>query len=135
MNRHERRAKQSAFKKQVKKVIKSDEWGSWSDVHSNVFAHKFENGVKFFNNDIYSVQIFNDNGQIVAGIRRHDESSNIPWSHKQRIKNELFGTESTFVEVFPPASELVDQANLFWLWEMRHDANVFNLKNAIKKRD
>jgi hypothetical protein len=34
----------------------------------------------------------------------------------QRIKNEIVGTEGTAVEVYPPQSELVDEADMFHLW-------------------
>lgn len=134
MNRHERRAKESAFKKQVKQVIKSDNWGEWEDFNSQAFKDRFKKGEKFYQNLLYSVQVFNDNGQVVAGIRRHDQSSSVPWSHKQRIKNELFGKESLFVECFPPVSTLIDEANIFWIWEMVSDENVFNLREAIGKK-
>lgn len=135
MNRHERRAKQSVFNKQIKQVLKSDDWGDWSLEHTSAFIAKFKNATAFWSNKIYSVQVYNDNGQLVAGIRRHDQSSDIPWSHKQRIKNEVFGEEKLFVECFPPKSELVDQANMFWIWEMVADDNVFNLKEAIQKKE
>lgn len=133
MNRQERRAKQSAFKKQVKDVLKSRAWGDWED-KSLEFRQKRQSdkAFGFYANDIYSVQVYKDNGQIVMGIRRHDQSSNISWADKQRIKNELLGKESFFVECFPPCSELIDQANLFWLWEMKFDKNCFDLMSAIK---
>ena len=38
------------------------------------------------------------------------------WRHLQRIKNELIGLERVAVEVYPPVSELVDQANMYHLW-------------------
>lgn len=132
MNRKERRAKESAFKKQIKEVVKTGDWGEWEDKSVDFRQKKGGNACGFHANNIYSVQIYNDGGQVVAGIRRHDQSSNIPWSDKQRIKNEIFGKESFFIECFPPDSKLIDQANLFWIWEMRHDESTFNLREAIK---
>ncbi len=39
-----------------------------------------------------------------------------PWRDKQRIKNELFGEESTAVEVMPPSAELIDEADMYHVW-------------------
>ena len=132
MNRAERRAKESAFKKQIKDVIKTGDWGRWED-KSIDFREKKKNAHAFYANYIYSVQVYNDDGQIVAGIRRHDQSVNVPWADKQRIKNEIFGEEKLFIECFPPEKELIDQANLFWIWEMVSDKNCFDLKKALSK--
>jgi hypothetical protein len=38
------------------------------------------------------------------------------WHDLQRIKNEILGPEARAVEVYPPRSELVDDANLYHLW-------------------
>lgn len=39
-----------------------------------------------------------------------------PWRDKQRIKDELFGPEFTAVEVMPPSSELIDEADMYHMW-------------------
>lgn len=57
-----------------------------------------------------------------ACIRNADETD-IPWADKQRIKNEIFGRESTAIEVFPKESELVDKANMYHLWIL-HDKKL-----------
>lgn len=51
-----------------------------------------------------------------AWIKTVSEAPDITWAEKQRIKDELFGRERVAIEVYPPRSELVDQANLFHLW-------------------
>jgi hypothetical protein len=38
------------------------------------------------------------------------------WREMQRIKDELAGCASTAVEVYPPATEIVDQADMFHIW-------------------
>lgn len=38
------------------------------------------------------------------------------WAEKQRIKNLIVGPQRLAIEVFPPESELVDQADVFHLW-------------------
>ena len=71
-------------------------------------------------NNVYSVQFFVRTsawGPIDhLIIRRHDEQLHIPWSEMQRLKDELCGPERVAVEVFPPVSQLVDDANLRHLW-------------------
>jgi len=39
-----------------------------------------------------------------------------PWRDMQRIKNEICGEEATAVQVMPPESELVDEADMYHLW-------------------
>ncbi|MCM2294783.1 hypothetical protein NAC44_20870 [Allorhizobium sp. BGMRC 0089] len=39
-----------------------------------------------------------------------------PWREMQRIKNEICGEEATAVQVMPPASELVDEADMYHMW-------------------
>lgn len=71
-------------------------------------------------NNRYSVQI----SALVAGgqemlhlrVRRHDGAMPRSWADLQRIKDELVGAERVAVQVFPAASELVDEANLAHLW-------------------
>lgn len=38
------------------------------------------------------------------------------WPEMQRIKDELAGPDATGVEVYPPADEVVDEADMFHLW-------------------
>jgi hypothetical protein len=53
----------------------------------------------------------------------------VPWSAKQRIKNELIGTERHAVEVFPAESQLIDHANMYHLWVYGEDyVPPFSLK-------
>lgn len=39
-----------------------------------------------------------------------------PWRDMQRIKNEICGEDATAVQVMPPASELVDEADMYHMW-------------------
>ncbi|WP_444876696.1 DUF7694 domain-containing protein [Brevibacillus daliensis] len=55
---------------------------------------------------------------------RNVENTDIPWAEKQRIKNELFGTERVAVEVFPAQSELVDEANMYHIWLLPADMKL-----------
>lgn len=38
------------------------------------------------------------------------------WLDLMRIKDELFGSDLTAVEIFPPRTQVVDQANMTHLW-------------------
>jgi hypothetical protein len=38
------------------------------------------------------------------------------WWEAQRIKNEIAGQNATAVEVYPPQSEVVDDADAYHLW-------------------
>lgn len=38
------------------------------------------------------------------------------WPEMQRIKSEIAGEEATAVEVYPPESEVVDDANMYHIW-------------------
>lgn len=132
MNRQMRRASQSHHKREIKKAMISNEWTPFEDRTQEVAPKFTANTFRgFFANNLYSVQVFDVEGKIVAGIRRHDQSTNISWATKQRIKNEIFGTESGFVEVFPPESLLVDDANMYWLWmtdTLSFDLNKLRVK-------
>lgn len=44
------------------------------------------------------------------------EGGDIPWAVKQQIKDELFGTRATAIEVFPAKKNLVDVMDIYHLW-------------------
>jgi len=71
-------------------------------------------------NETYSVQVYEletEWGQVDHLIvRRHDERPVRSWGDLQAIKDEICSPDRTAVEVFPPADDLVDQANLYHLW-------------------
>lgn len=41
------------------------------------------------------------------------------WPEMQRIKDEIAGPEATAIEVYPPLSQVVDEADMFHLWVLR----------------
>lgn len=55
-------------------------------------------------------------GTVTHACIRNRDNADIPWSEKQRIKNELFGRNATAIEVFPSEDKLVDKANMYHLW-------------------
>ncbi len=74
-----------------------------------------------FQNNKYIVQIFLNVKRGFrfydkAMIRRSDAKPICSWSDLYRIKNEIFGPEVEAVQFFPKVSQLIDDANLYWLW-------------------
>ncbi len=117
MNRQQRRAAVSALSKASK--------GGWEPlkVVNGVVGHPdaLPGLVRAYNNHTYSVQVFavveSRLGLVTPlGIRRHDQGLNFPWYDLQRIKNEVTDPERAAIEVFPAESDLVDDANMRWMW-------------------
>lgn len=38
------------------------------------------------------------------------------WAEIQKLKNEIFGGETTAVEYYPAKSKLIDDFNIYWIW-------------------
>jgi hypothetical protein len=75
-----------------------------------------------FQNNRYVVMIF-DLARVSTGfavqvlIQKIDNTPILNhWSEIQKIKNELFGEETTAVEYYPAQSELIDNHNIYWIW-------------------
>lgn len=49
-------------------------------------------------------------------IRRNDSEKITEWHTLQDIKNRICGDNETAIQVFPPKDQLVDAANLYWLF-------------------
>ena len=52
------------------------------------------------------------------------------WPEMQRIKDEISGPEATAIEVYPPKSEIIDEADMFHIWVLRG-----KLPFGLHKRD
>jgi hypothetical protein len=53
----------------------------------------------------------------LAMIQKHDNTPIINhWQELQKIKNEIFGAETTAVEFYPAESQLENVKNIYWLW-------------------
>lgn len=126
-NRKLRRAKLSAFNKQLKDA-RFDNFENKTTVEAIEKFGKLSIGdfLGFFVNSIYSVQVYQRGEHKILGIRRHDERPICPWSHKQKIKSELIGENECAIEFFPPRSKLVDQANIYWIFTGPSVTTVFN---------
>lgn len=80
-------------------------------------------------------EIDTDMGKVTHACMRNQGSketnwqgTDICWNEKQRIKNEIFGKEAIAIEVFPPESELVDEANMYHIWVLHEFKLPFGLK-------
>ena len=77
---------------------------------------------QIFSNNKFIVQIFLGRRTIggvaydKAMIRRSDAHPVVAWGDLQRVKDEVFGPEIEAIQFFPKRSELIDAANLYWLW-------------------
>lgn len=128
-----RRFKKSAFRKELKNA----EFDDFENITTPLVHEKFNKiglgqFISFYKNSIYSIQIYVRHGVRFAGIRRHDEKASCPWIHRQKIKNFIFGNEAVAVEYMPPEDELIDQANMFWIYcsdEIKEVYDMCNLKN------
>jgi hypothetical protein len=74
-------------------------------------------------NQTYSVQLFRHAplpGIDHLVVRRHDEGTDIPWTHMQAIKDRLAdnGHNRWAIEVFPPCGEVIDNCNIRHIWVM-----------------
>jgi hypothetical protein len=74
-----------------------------------------------FKNTRYIVMVFDHHltttgTAVVAMVQKLDNTPILGhWKEMQKIKNELFGEETVAVEYYPPQSQLVDTANIYWL--------------------
>lgn len=98
----------------IKAACSQEEWDEYV---------KYRNSSKVYINNIYQVSMTDitdsDNAPwIWLSIKRRDKKVIHDWRHLQRIKNELVGYDREAIEIYPPDSQLVDEANQFHLWVM-----------------
>lgn len=102
--------------------------GKFKQIDFSVAENVPDGMTRVFKNNHYVVMIFDDKKMTVpflenefsavqAMVQRHDDKP-IPnhWSELQKIKNEIFGTEAVAIEYYPEAKNLIDMANIYWLW-------------------
>lgn len=75
-----------------------------------------------YRNTRFTVMVY-DNSLVTTGtairvmVQKHDDTPILNhWSEMQKIKNEIFGEETTAVEYYPPKSQLIDDHNIYWFW-------------------
>ena len=106
-------------KREARKLIKKPA-GPLTPVDLSTCDYVPEWMTRAYKNNRYVVMI-NDKAQTTKGkaircmIQRQDDTP-ISWLEKQKIKNEIFGSDVFAIEYFPAESELVDHHNIYWLW-------------------
>lgn len=94
-------------------------WGNWEKLTfpkgtiGTGWTYGFETAHK---NKVFSVL-----DRFLEGGVRHLAVSSLSgirpsWREMQRIKDELAGCDQTAIEVYPPATEIVDEADMFHIW-------------------
>lgn len=122
MNRRDRRANLSVAKKR-----QSWAWEERKPSAADLARHPAVGRMRTaFVNDLYSVQVYDVStvlGVVVHLIvRAHDGKSEPPWRDMQRIKNEITGSMTEAVQVYPREADVVDQANVYHLFVVPLDA-------------
>lgn len=73
--------------------------------------------IEVWANDTYEATVEHRvDGWAYVTLKRFDRRAVRDWRHLQSVKNEVLGPEWVAVEVFPPESMLVDEANQYHLW-------------------
>lgn len=81
-----------------------------------------EGMTRAYRNNIYTVMVY-DKSPTTAGtairamVQKHDDTPIYRhWSEMFKIKNEIFGEETTAIEFYPAVSNLIDRHNIYWMW-------------------
>lgn len=61
-------------------------------------------------------------------VRRYDDRDGITWDELQAVKNERLGPDARAIEIYPPESELVNEANIRHLWVIPDDVALPNMR-------
>jgi hypothetical protein len=130
--RHERRAALAAEAMHRK----YGQWGAWETLTfppgsaGRSWAATF---TKVHRNKVFSVLDRDD----FSGARHLAVSSlsgiRPSWHEMQRIKDDLAGERATAVEVYPPRSEIIDDADMFHIWVLP-GALPFSLYRASERQ-
>jgi hypothetical protein len=100
----------------------------WEPLH---FSHLSPEGAQIWGNGKYTVTVHviesreeGDPPMHLLGIHTRTRATvgAHDWRHFQAIKNQLCGEERLAVEIYPPESQLVDEANEYWLWVLPEGA-------------
>lgn len=76
-------------------------------------------------NDLYEVHVDYDFDIPHLSIKNKEKSTDIPWQHKQWIKNDILGEEFEACELFPAESRLLNTANQYHLWGFKKGVMKF----------
>lgn len=116
ISRHPRHVRRAMLDAEAK-ARKTGKWGPWEAVPAARASHGWLSEVKTAHRNLAFCVLERDLGDGGKHFAIMSLSDVRPTFHEmQRIKNELAGPTWTGVEIYPPASELVDGADMFHLW-------------------
>jgi len=119
-----------------RQAIRSGKWGAWDriDLPHGIPGTGWCRRIRYaYRNQLYAVLVRpvpTQEGEVLHCAIRTASNLEPPWRDKQRIKDELFGTERVAVEVMPARSNLVDEADMYHMWVLPEGASLpFGLAN------
>jgi hypothetical protein len=66
---------------------------------------------------VYNNSLVSTGTAIRVMVQKHNDTPIVNhWSEMQKIKNEIFGEETTAIEYYPAKSQLIDDHNIYWFW-------------------
>lgn len=119
MNREQKRLSHKIGKRMMKLQKNSFELIPYSDIQKVNIKNKPDMAWK---NNHHVVQLYKKERNILGilmdkwMIRRNDSQAIKDWYEIQEIKNDIIGREKQAIQIFPKESELVDVANMYWLF-------------------
>lgn len=126
-DREQKRVQKQVLRKESKSIaakVKSSEWTPWIEASEEDLQNTTLKLQTAYKNSHYVVMVckpilFEGMGEVTRiMIRDNLARPHHSWLDFQRIKNELFGEEFTAYEVYPPASNTVNDFNIYHLWVM-----------------
>lgn len=133
MNRQQRRKLDRDFRKKVlihsRKNWKVDGWDTIKFVEKK-FRQETNEYTDIWESSLYTAVVReSSDGMTWISFSNKEKTTDIPWSHKQQIKNDICGPNRAGVEIFPKMKDLVDTANQYHLWVFPEDYDIaFGLK-------
>jgi len=77
---------------------------------------QLQNQEEIWSNGAYEVSVNREDDIVHLSLKNYQRTTDIPWQHKQWIKNDIMGEEYEACELFPAESRLVNTANQYHLW-------------------
>lgn len=97
----------------------SGDWGPWEtiDLPNGTGGGGWNRNVRHaYRNKVFCVLSRSTSGMAIHLAIASLSGERPTWWEAQRIKNDLAGEDATAVEVYPPQTEVVDEADMYHLW-------------------
>jgi len=118
MTRQERRKKEREIMEQIRNDRKKwsvPNWETMKFVRIEIPPVGYKSELWANKDYVVCVRPYFGNGWYLS-LHNRNRTTDVPWSHKQMIKNDICGKEAEAVELFPAHSRLADSANQYHLW-------------------